>query len=172
MTLPSENPLRVERTTAGNDTLAVGTGGQPQPAKLEKLCRICRKYRRGTAAVEFALVAPLLFLLILGMIEFGRVLMVQQLITNASREGARRGVLDGATTGEITTAVQGYLTGASVAGATVTVNPNPPSSAGFGEPVTVTVSVPFNQVSWLPSPMFLGGETLSAQSVMRRESAQ
>lgn len=172
MTLHTANSQMADTSDAGTDLLATTHGGRPQPAKLEKLCRICRKYRRGTAAVEFALVAPLLFLLILGMIEFGRVLMVQQLITNASREGARRGVLDGATTSEITTSVKNYLTGASVAGATVTVNPNPPSSAGFGEPVTVTVSVPFNQVTWLPKPMFLSGKTLSAQSVMRRESAQ
>ncbi len=44
------------------------------------------------------------------------------------------------------------------------------SSPGGGESVTVTVSVPFNQVSWLPSPMFLSGYTLSASSGMRRES--
>lgn len=122
--------------------------------------------------MEFALVAPLLFLVILGMIEFGRMIMVQQVITNASREGARRGVLDGATTSEVTTAVKSYLTGATVKDATVTVTPNPPSSAGFGEPVTVTVSVPFNKVTWLPKPMFLSGKTLTAQSIMRRESSQ
>ena len=122
--------------------------------------------------MEFALVAPLLFMVILGMIEFGRMSMVQQVITNASREGARRGVLDGATTSEVTTAVKSYLTGASVKDATVTVTPNPPNSAGFGEPVTVTVSVPFNKVTWLPKPMFLSGKTLTAQSIMRRESSQ
>ncbi len=44
--------------------------------------------------VEFAIVAPIFFLLIFGMIEFGRVVMVQQLLTNASREGARLGVLN------------------------------------------------------------------------------
>lgn len=120
--------------------------------------------------MEFAVVAPLFFLLILGMIEFGRMIMVQQVITNGSREGARLAVLDGATTSEVTTAVENYLRNSAVNGATVAVTPDPPSSAGYGEPVTVTVSVPFNQVSWLPSPMFLGGNTLNASTVMRRET--
>lgn len=122
--------------------------------------------------MEFALVAPLLFLLVFGMIEYGRMVMVQQILTNASREGARMGVLDGTTTADVTNSVNSYLASASIQSATVTVTPNPPSSAGFGEPVTVTVSVPFNQVSWLPAPLFLNGTTLSSQTVMRRESAQ
>jgi hypothetical protein len=70
----------------------------------------------------------------------------------------------------VTSAVENYLRNSAVNGATVTVAPDPPSSAGYGEPVTVTVSVPFNQVSWLPSPMFLGGNTLVASTVMRRET--
>ncbi len=115
---------------------------------------------------------PVFFLLVFGMIEFGRMVMVQQVITNASREGARQAVLDGATTNEVRNAVNSYLTSGAIKGATITVSPNPPSNAAFGDPVSVTVSVPFNQVSWLPSPMFLGGKTLTASTVMRRESVQ
>jgi len=122
--------------------------------------------------VEFAVVAPLFFLMVFGMIEFGRMIMVQQVITNASREGARMAVLDGATTAAVEAAVQTYLQGATIQNAQVSVNPNPPSSAGYGEPVSVTVSISFDQVSWLPSPMFLGGQSLSASSVMRRETVQ
>jgi Flp pilus assembly protein TadG len=142
-------------------------------AKLEKLCRFCRKNRRGAAAVEFAIVAPLFFLLIFGMIELGRMVMVQQVITNASREGARVAVLDGSTSTEVENVVNTYLASASVDGATVTINPAEPSTAGYGEPVTVTVTVPFSQVSWLPTPMLLGGDTnLAATTVMRRETVQ
>ncbi len=142
-------------------------------AKLEKVCRLCQRKRRGAAAVEFAMVAPVFFLLIFGMIEFGRLVMVQQVITNASREGARIAVLDGATGAEVNTAVENYLTGANISGANVTVDPSEPSTAGYGEPVTVTITIPFNQVSWLPSPMFVGGDTnLTATTVMRRETVQ
>jgi Flp pilus assembly protein TadG len=152
-----------------------GRSGPTLPAtgdKLEKHCRSYRRNRRAAAAVEFAIVAPVFFLLILGMIEYGRMVMVQQVITNASREGARQAVLDGATTAEVTTVVNQYLTSGSISGATVTVTPNPPTNAEFGDPVTVTVSIPFSQVSWLPSPMYLGGKTLTATTVMRRESVQ
>ncbi|RMG01764.1 MAG: pilus assembly protein [Planctomycetota bacterium] len=140
--------------------------------KLEKLCRLCRKQRRGAAVVEFAIVAPVFFLLLLGMIEFGRMIMVQQIITNASREGARVAVLDGTTTDDVVDTVNNYLSSAAINGANITVDPDPPSDAGYGEPVTVSVSVPFSQVSWLPSPMFLGGTNLSASTVMRRETVQ
>lgn len=118
------------------------------------------------------MVAPLFFLLVFGMIEFGRMVMVQQIITNASREGARVAVLDGATTAEVVTAVESYMTSVSVDGADISVDPDPPTSAGYGEPVAVVVSIPFDQVSWLPSPMFLGGSTMSATTVMRRETVQ
>lgn len=140
--------------------------------KLEKICRLCRRNRAGAAVVEFAFVAPVFFLFVFGMIEFGRMVMVQQILTNASREGARVGVLDNASTSSVTTAVTNYLTNSTINGATVTISPNPPSGAGYGQPVSVTVSVPFSQVSWLPSPMFLGGKTMTANSVMRRESVQ
>ena len=142
------------------------------PFRLERFCRLCRRKRRGAAVVEFAVVAPILFLLVFGMIEYGRLVMVQQVLTNATREGARQGVLDGATTAEVQTTVTNYLTSANIAGATVTVNPSPPDSAGFGDPVTVSVSIPFNQVSWLPAPMFLSGVDMTATSVMRRETTQ
>lgn len=122
--------------------------------------------------VEFAIVAPVLLLLILGMIEYGRLVMVQQVITNATREGARNAVLDGATTSSVTTVVTDFLTASRVSGAIVTVTPNPPSNAAFGDPVTVSVQVPFSQVSWLPTPMFLSSTTLSATTVMRRETVQ
>ena len=140
--------------------------------KLEKHCRSYRRQRRAAAVVEFAIVAPVFFLLVLGMVEYGRMVMVQQVITNASREGARQAVLDGATSAEVSALVNSYLASGSISGATVTVAPDPPTGAEFGDPVTVTVSIPFSQVSWLPSPMYLGGKTLTASTVMRCESVQ
>ncbi len=50
--------------------------------------------RKGAAAVEFALVLPLFVLIFLGMLELGRGLHVQQVITQAAREGARLGASD------------------------------------------------------------------------------
>jgi Flp pilus assembly protein TadG len=120
--------------------------------------------------VEFAIVAPIFFLLVFGMIEYGRMVMVQQMLTNASREGARVAVLDGSTTSDVETVVVNYLASGNISNATVTVNPSPPSSASFADPVTVDVNIAYTDVSWLPSPMYLGGTSMTATSVMRRES--
>jgi len=51
------------------------------------------KRRRGAVAIETALLFPLLVLLIFGMIEFGLLLYNRQVLTNASREGARYGIV-------------------------------------------------------------------------------
>ena len=134
--------------------------------------RIGRRHRRGAAVVEFAVVAPVYFLFVFGIIEYGRMVMVQQILTNAAREGARVGVLDNSTSSDVTTAANRYLAPANITTATITVSPNPPSSATSGNPVSVTVSVGFNQVSWLPSPLFLGGTTLTYTATMRRETMQ
>jgi Flp pilus assembly protein TadG len=123
--------------------------------------------------VEFAIVAPVFFVMVLGMVEFGRMVMVQQVLTNASREGARVAVLDGATSQDVIDKVRGYLTAAHLPAVDPGISPNPPSSANYGDPVTVTVQVSFSQVSWLPTPIFVSGSTqLTASTVMRRETVQ
>jgi len=116
-------------------------------------------------------VLPLFVVLVFGMIEYGRMVMVQQIITNASREGARRAVLDGATPSTVQAAVTTYLTDAAISGGRTAVDPNP-TTAASGDPVTVTVTIPFSSVSWLRTPMFLGGTSLSTSTTMRRESIE
>jgi Flp pilus assembly protein TadG len=49
--------------------------------------------QRGATAVEFAIICPLLFLLLFAMVEFGLYLFNRQVITNACREGARAGIV-------------------------------------------------------------------------------
>jgi Flp pilus assembly protein TadG len=49
--------------------------------------------QKGAAVVEFALILPLLVLLLFGIIEFSAIMYDKQMITNASREGARRGIV-------------------------------------------------------------------------------
>jgi Flp pilus assembly protein TadG len=69
------------------------------------------KNQKGAAAVEFALIAPLLFVLLFGIVEFGFLLYNQVMITNAAREGARAGIIfktSRPTLAEITTVVNTY----------------------------------------------------------------
>jgi Flp pilus assembly protein TadG len=125
--------------------------------------------RRGATLVEFALVAPLLFLLIFTIIEFGRLVMVDQILTNAAREGARRAVLEQSTVSDVEQATSNYLSKSSISGASITVSPDPLTAAGFGDTVSVTCSVTYDQVTWLPTPRFLGGINLTARSTMCAE---
>ena len=146
--------------------------GEPKTAERPASRQAHRRAerRKAAAVVEFAVVVPVFFLLIFGMIEYGRMVMVQQILTNAAREGARVGILDNSTTADVTSAASQYLTSANILNPTISVTPNPPSSAALGAPVSVTVSVGFNQVSWLPSPFYLGGTTMTFTATMRRET--
>lgn len=127
-----------------------------------------RQKRWGVAATEFAIVAPVFLLLVIGMVELGRALMVQQVLINASRVGARQAITLGATAGAVQSAVADYSASVAVPGVAVEVSPDP-AAANAGDPITVTTSVAYSGVSWLPSPWFLGGATLTASSRMRKE---
>src|SRR5262249_56306079 len=110
--------------------------------------------RRGGAIVEFAIGAPLLFMLVLGCIEFGRAMMVSELAISAARTGCRLGVLAGKSNSDITTAVKDFLTEAGLKSgeAAVLVNGNQTDAgrAIRGDKIEVTVSLPMDQNSWLP----------------------
>jgi Flp pilus assembly protein TadG len=123
---------------------------------------------RGVAAVEFALVAPIFLMVVIGIIEVGRAIMVQQVLINAARVGARRAVMLSSTQQAVLDVVSEYTTGVGVTGVTTTVSPNP-ATAEAGAAITVQASVNFANVNWLPTPWFMGGKTLRSTSVMRKE---
>jgi len=52
-----------------------------------------RNRQRGVAAVEFALVLPLLLTLVMGAIDWGWFFFIDQVVTNCAREGARAGTV-------------------------------------------------------------------------------
>jgi Flp pilus assembly protein TadG len=51
-----------------------------------------RPSQKGSAGVEFAMVLPLLLMLVFGTVEFGVLFYNRQMIVNASREGARAAI--------------------------------------------------------------------------------
>ncbi len=130
--------------------------------------------QNGAALVEFAIVLPVLLMLIFGMIEFSLLLYDKAMITNASREGARAGIVYSptpVTKEKIELTVNNYLQThlISLGGAsapTITAG----QCTGTGAPLTVTVTYPYN---FLVLPDFVqslsGTLTLSAQTVMRCE---
>lgn len=133
------------------------------------LMRSSVRKRCGAAAVEFAVISPLLFAVILGVIELGRAIMVHQTLVSSAREACRVAVLPGTSKDDVINRATTSLNAAGITSFTVTMNPDPPSGASEGTAVTVTIKVSFNNVSWLPVPIYLNGKNLAASSVMRRE---
>jgi Flp pilus assembly protein TadG len=130
------------------------------------------KQQRGSATVEMAIVLPLLLLLVFGVAEFGIALYRQEVLTNASREGARAGIVVSTppiTTAQIQNAVTNYLTSAGWNAALATVTATGAGGA-FGTNVTVTVTydTSFSVLGGLV-PGIPATKTLTAQTVMRHE---
>ena len=128
--------------------------------------------RRGAAAVEFALVAPLIFLFLFAIIEFGRGLMVVHALESAAREGCRVAVRWDGTLAEVQTTVDARLQTFGVSSHTITIDPNPPTNACQWEPITLTISVSYDNVGWLPLSGILDGITLTGSCTMPQESNQ
>lgn len=131
-----------------------------------------RRPRRSAAAlVELAAVLPLFVTLILGVLECSRVGMVNQLLTTAAREGCRVAVIAGSTQTDVQNRVNWFLTqsGSGISVGTVTPSPSNWASASSGTAITVTLSVPFSQVSWLGTPYLFKTSTITASATMSCE---
>jgi hypothetical protein len=128
--------------------------------------------RRGVAAVEFAVVAPLFFLLVIGMIEYGGYIRGQQLLTNLSRDMARAAATDRATVASIEAYKADWFDKAGItAPIQVVWTPLDPAKVAMGEPIQATASVSFSDLS-LCSPFFLKTAVVQATTVMRKEGTQ
>lgn len=128
--------------------------------------------RSGAAAVEFAMVLPLFVAMLMGQLESSRLGMVAQLIATAAREGCRVAVIAGSTQAQVQARVNLALTGSGISVGTVTPTcPSPHSwtSAPKGTPITVSLSVPYSQVSWLGVPYFLKNATVRGSATMSSE---
>jgi Flp pilus assembly protein TadG len=132
--------------------------------------------RRGTSAVEFAIVASAFLTIVLGIIEIGRGLMVKEQLNSAAIQGARAGSLKGNTSADVqaavTTALQGmqpvdaagaslgtfqiYDNGSLVYDSSIAGTYASPVTVASGHSLRVAVSVSVNQISWVPAERFLG----------------
>lgn len=141
--------------------------------RILRLHRTRSANRRGASAVEFALVAPLFILFVFGLIEMSRIMMVQQILSEASRSGTRAAIVNGATVESVRDVVQERLDHSmvTVGRSSITVDPDP-SSAPYGASITVSVSVSLGDVSWLPATDFLDSIILEGTTTMRRETSE
>jgi hypothetical protein len=128
-----------------------------------------RKNRRGGMAIEFALTAPIFFLMIFASIEFARVHMIQCAVENSAFEGARRGIIPGATANICKSTTENLLDEARLADYTVTVDPQ--SITPLTNEISVTVDVPITGENGFGITSFMGGRTMSKTIILPREQA-
>lgn len=102
-----------------------------------------KRRERGAAAVEFALVVPILLVLVLGIIEFGRAYQVQTTVSAAAREGARSMALgNDADTARQT--VKDYFPELALTDDQIAISP---ATCSGGEAATVTITRPFGFIT-------------------------
>lgn len=111
--------------------------------------------RRGAAAVEFAVIAPLFCLLLAGIVELGQAFRTEHLLSNASRRGVRAAVVSDATTAEVQEKVKAQCAqcwGVNEADITVVIAVNGSvdvdlSQAEEGDEISLSVSIPYSKAA-------------------------
>jgi Flp pilus assembly protein TadG len=150
-----------------------------------RLIHINKLWRRedGQALAEFALILPILFLLIAGIIEFGRGWNIKQAVTDASREGARYAVVQDNTVScpdDVLLKVKQRLllanidTSASNTTVTLTPSANCRGQPGYAAGVDMTVNVTTQyKMGWIGALLSwaTGSSTITigSQTTMRNE---
>ncbi|BDE58842.1 pilus assembly protein [Rhodococcus hoagii] len=122
----------------------------------------------GAAAVEFALVVPILILLVLGIIEFGRAYNIQNSLSAAAREGVRVMAISKNATAAKAATKQAGLFNPAVTDAQICISTGASGSCTAttcpaGGTVTLTIRYPVEYVTGL----FPGSLTLTGKGVMR-----
>jgi Flp pilus assembly protein TadG len=148
---------------------------------VKRMTRIGAGRENGTVLIETAFVLPMLLLVCVGIFEFGRAFQTWQVITNASREGARVAVLPGMSDTMVTDRVKTYLQAGQLEYAATTnvkIVRNTTVSLGTGTATAsqVTVEYPFSfmvlqGVAKLVVPSSTTGTpfTMTAATTMRNE---
>lgn len=130
--------------------------------------RIRRATRRGASAIEFAFCAPILFLIVMAIIEFSRAYQLQQTSRQAAYETARAAISPGATASNATTQGQNLLRAIGVNNGSVTLSPSTISPTTMQVTATVTVNPLSN--SWFLK-FFATAQPFTATATLDHENA-
>lgn len=125
---------------------------------------------RSVATLEFAMVLPILLLVLFGILEFGRIMTVSHVLTAAARDGARIAVLPGADNSQVLAAVNNQLSQAGISYDSYEFTPSDVSTASRDDPVTIRISINYESIAWVPGFIpGLSGVQLQGVAVMRKE---
>ncbi len=132
--------------TSGDQIRLTPVGRRPSGQRFARTVDTARRQSNGHALIEFALVVPLLVLLVVNVVNFGGLLYAWVAVSNAARSGVQYMVLGGATIasppGPTTTAVTNVVTA---------------DLAGMPNLSTVQIYVCTNYVNRTPSPVVCSG---------------
>lgn len=126
--------------------------------------RCPRKNRPGAAVVEFAAVAPVFFMLVFGIIELGRALMVMSLLNQAARTACRKAIVGTLTSNsaiqdDVDTSLKNFGIKNSSATKNIYVGGSSgtslSSSTASGTEIKVEIVVPVADITWVPGGSFL-----------------
>lgn len=136
---------------------------------LSRLFTRAGRRRRAAAVVEMAVVSPILFTMLFGIVEYGWVFTIKQTLTNAAREGCRVATLEGSTDAAVRDTINDYLSATGLKSADYTIEL---TRATPGNPIEkVVITVPYAKVS-LMGGFFCGRKTdwsLGSTCTMRKE---
>lgn len=127
---------------------------------------VTSRVRRGVTAVEFAIVAPLVFFFFFAAFEFCRVAMIRHTADNAVYEAARRAIIPGGTAPAAQQEARRLLNAVGIHNHAVRVTPEPITPQT--DAVTVLVRVPMEGNSFVPY-QFFGGKVIERELTLRRE---
>ncbi len=126
----------------------------------------CRS--KGQSLVETAIILPIVLLLVMGIIDFGLLFNNYILISNASREGARKAALGG-TDSEIRQTVLNMTTALKLENMDIRITA-PDGSRGHGKAIIVSINYRSELITPLIDKFFPGGVAeLNSASIMRME---
>lgn len=143
--------------------------------------------RRGTATVEFAVIAPIFLLLVLGTWEMGTAVRASNNLTAAVREGGRLASMD--FTGslapnqtpndKVVQDIRAFLNAAGLPGSAATITITYADGASAGQTFNlsdnsnylalfkISATIPFSSISLFPNRI-MKGSTLKAEMINRR----
>ncbi len=132
-----------------------------------------RRDRRGAAAVELAVVSPLLVLILLGIVQFGCIFFTRQTMVHAAREGIRHIAVEGATAAEGTQVTEDYLDTFGINGAIITAQNayKGNGNSAAARQVTMQVELPAENASLLGDVLglFSSESRITVDLSMRKE---
>lgn len=131
---------------------------------------IVRSVSKGSVAVEFMVMVPVLIIIMFGLIQLGSVFYMRQQLLNVAYNGLHYAATNkSATNASVNAYIEQQLTGMGVSATKITLTPSDITVAERGTPLSVVVSVSANSLAILSFPISFGQMQISVSSSMAKQ---